>query len=238
LLGTNGVDGAPGAPGKDGVDGQSFFPPIVLSFSDPSNNGLSANTFTIPTEGRLVEIKAWGGGGAGGGSSLSATYGGGGGSGAYQHFYGFLNGGTYTVNVAPGGTAIGAADAADYTYVQDSALNKYVNCGTGDGAANGDGIGAPGGVDGAVYISGFLKQHIAGSYGFNGEDSSKSGGAGGSASGGGGQGGRPTTDVASAGADGPGKPMGGGGGGKSQTFETSAAGYAGGDGYVEVRFSP
>jgi hypothetical protein len=78
-------------------------------------------------------------------------------------------------------------------------MNRYINAGSGSGAENGDGKGAPGGLDGAVYDSTRLIIHIPGQDGFNGMSANFNtfiGGAGGHAGGPfGGNGGRPSTDI-------------------------------------------
>jgi hypothetical protein len=75
------------------------------TFNNPANNGLAANTFTVPTGVTSIDIEAWGGGGAGGGATGQNSSGGGGAGGGYvkKTTYPVTPGNTYTVYVGAGG---------------------------------------------------------------------------------------------------------------------------------------
>jgi hypothetical protein len=75
------------------------------TFNNPANNGLAANTFTVPTGVTSIDIEAWGGGGAGGGATGQNSSGGGGAGGGYvkKTAYPVTPGNTYTVYVGAGG---------------------------------------------------------------------------------------------------------------------------------------
>jgi len=150
------------------------------TFNNPANNGLPANTFTVPPGVTQVTVQSWGGGGSSGQNTDGRARGGGGG-GAYT-------GGTLTVvpgstiNVVVGAGGIYSATATATDDGGTSSAGVIVANGGSRGVIGNNGVANNGGLGGVASanpggVTGFIS--FAGGKGGNGYVGADNGGGGG-----------------------------------------------------------
>jgi fibronectin-binding autotransporter adhesin len=156
----------------------------TVSFTNPANNGLPANTFTVPAGVTNVSINVYGAGGGGGRKPTSSDGGGGGGGGGFRGgSLAVTPGNTITVAVGTGGT-VGVVDGVGGNAGGNSSVTHTLGTITANGGSGGGsgitGAGA-GGAGGGGSFTGTVTSQIAftGGAGGNGDNSEGGGGGGG-----------------------------------------------------------
>ncbi len=207
-----------------------------LIFNNPANNGLPANTWTVPAGVSSVKVEVWGGGGGGGGADGGAGGGGGGGSYTINSSISVLPGQTYTITVGAGGAGgiAGTSNGATGGITTFTGIGGTVTTPGGAGGKSGNfGIsGVTGGIGGSGNFNGGNGASPIGTY-----PNFISGGGGGGA-GNTGNGGAGTAVIGGAG--GTGSYPGGAGGSPKTGNSAGSAGSApagGGSGAVDISFT-
>ncbi|RDI58208.1 T9SS type A sorting domain-containing protein [Flavobacterium glaciei] len=205
-------------------------------YTNPANNGLPANRFTVPAGVTSVTLAAWGGGGGGGGSNINGAGGnGGGGGGATSRTIDVSAGNFFDAVVGAGGAAGSSAGGAGGNGGLSSiiAATPLVNMtanggqrGLGNAAAIVLGTTSSGGTasDGTVNVTGSNGTRVAATGGFGGNSGAVLNFLAGA-------GGTPAANSDGA----PGGFPGGGGSGGERTG-TGSIGGAGGVGAVYIRY--
>ncbi|MDP3946044.1 MAG: T9SS type A sorting domain-containing protein [Lutibacter sp.] len=218
------------------------------TFTNPLNNGLPANTFTVPAGVTQVTVEAWGGGGAGGSSKIDRYSAGGGGGGAYTiaNSVSVTSGQTYAVTIGSGGIQNFGANGGDGGNSTFLAVNA--NGGKGGGGVTTYIVGLSGaGGTGGTYSGGS-------GMGGNFSNSGASGGGGGGSAGTASDGNDATTQIGATAKIGGGNggnggnknsfgyaptvnPGGGGGGSGDASGAYMFAGGAGGNGQIRITWT-
>ncbi len=224
----------------------------TATFTNPANNGLPANTFTVPPGVTQITVEVWGAGGAGGGATGNPAGGGGGAGGGYVRTvnYGVTSGATYTIQVGLGATgSTGNGGAGGESYFGGTSTIKAVggNGGLRSNTNSSSAAGAAATTSGNIGFSSTFSYYGGG--GGTGATGLTAGGGGGSAGSGsdgnpggvtvggiavtggtaGGNGGNNTDGVSG------GDPGSGGGGGRAGS-NTDRSGGSGGDGQVVITY--
>lgn len=210
-------------------------------YDNPGNNGMPANTFTVPAGVTCIKVEAWGGGGGGSNISNPNRRGGGGGGGAYASSLvtPVTPGSNYVVNVGAGGT--GSSPGQNSTFNSST----VIAAGGFGGINNNSGAGAGGSMlvsNGMVEFAGGNGANGGGTFSGGGGGGAGSGGAGGNATGqtggtgtvvNGGNGGNGVSGTSNGNI---GIIHGGGGSGAVASSNTSVSGGHGANGLVVITY--